>query len=164
MRAVLALLAVAAVAAVAVPAKGASVPTVTIAAVAARASGNYQTAGRSVPAGFYQEIVFTLINGGATPTDWTGSTDFVAGDVINGAIQLSIDGGNTWFDLCSTEPDGWLGGASPGRSGTVLYQLAQENITIPPGTLYRARATVTSHDGSTIKFGVTATINASQSG
>lgn len=131
------------------PLAAGDVPTVTIAPIAARTPGTYQTTARSVPAGTYQEITFVL-------TFNNQPVDFVAGDVIDGAIQLSTDGGQTWAELCSTD---WQGGVSNSRTGG--WSLAIENITIPPGTTYRARATVSSADGSTVTFGVTATVTAS---
>lgn len=125
------------------------VPTVTIAAIRAYTPGTYQTAARSVPAGTYQEITFALIFNNQP-------TDFVAGDVIDGAIQISTDGGQTWTELCSAD---WQGGVSNSRTGG--WSLSIENITIPPGTTYRGRATVSSADDSTVTFGVTATVTAS---
>lgn len=115
----------------------------TVAPIAARAAGVYKTGQRNVPAATYQEIVFKLIFN-------TEATDFQAGDVIHGAVEISTDGGTTWGQLCEAK---WFGATSSGRG----YAVAVDNLTVPANSFYRASATVTPGvPGGTVTFGVTA--------
>lgn len=126
--------------------------TVTIAPIAARsATGGvngtnvYKTGSRSVPAGTYKEILFLL-------TFNAEATDFVPGDVLFGAVELSTDGGVNFSPLCEAE---WHGGTNKGRG----YGVAVDNLTVPANSFYRASARVVPGiPGGTITFGVTANV------
>lgn len=126
---------------------------VTIAAIAARAEGVHKTAPRNAPAALYKTIEFRL-------TFNNEATDFVAGDVIFGQVDLSTDGGTTWRTLVEAE---WHGGTDPGpdpeKGSPGGYMVAVDNLTVPANSQYRAgMRVVPGTPGGTVTCGVQATV------
>lgn len=141
---------------------------VTIAAIAAR-SGNggaasdgvYQTNQRPIPAGFYDRITVSLTFG--PPGTGNPNTDFATGDKLEGLIETSVDGGQTWRTLMG--PARWVGGlakpADPEKGTPAVVPAVNANgVTIAAGTLYRASVKVIPGAGpaASLTFGAQAEV------